>query len=317
MKESACATTEAGPYAQWKNPENPTDHQQAKLAWVAKVNHQLFRAYLLKEQLRAVFALKGQQGKQLLDRWLSWARRCRIPAFVGLAQRISKHRVAIDATLEHRLSNGLVESTNTKIRLATRTQQHPYEKEHAMTENPTSQQTPEQQAVSRRQALTVGGGLIAAAAVGSVASAGPAAAAGSDARPQTLLSISLGQAQAVLKAAEQEAGRLRVPSFIVVVDVCGDVKASSRQDGNSRASLTLAPLKAQTALAFRTATATLAQRTTDPVRAQSLLAAGFTLLGGGLPLTADGQIIGAVGVGGGSPDQDIQVAEAGLAALRR
>jgi transposase len=107
-------------YALWKNPQNLTDRQQAKLAWVAKVNHQLYRAYLLKEQLREVFALKGEDGKALLDRWLSWARRCRIPAFVELAQRIVKHRAAIDATLEHRLSNGLVESTNTKIRLLTR-----------------------------------------------------------------------------------------------------------------------------------------------------------------------------------------------------
>ena len=107
-------------YALWKNPENLTDRQQAKLAWVAKVNHQLFRAYLLKEQLREVFALKGAEGKQLLDRWLSWARRCRIPSFVELGRRISKHRDAIDATLDHRLSNGLVESTNTKIRLLTR-----------------------------------------------------------------------------------------------------------------------------------------------------------------------------------------------------
>ncbi len=49
-----------------------------------------------------MFALKGETGKALLDRWLSWARRCRIPAFVELAQRIVKHRVAIDATLEHR-----------------------------------------------------------------------------------------------------------------------------------------------------------------------------------------------------------------------
>jgi transposase len=107
-------------YALWKNPENLTDRQQAKLAWVAKVNHQLFRAYLLKEQLREVFALKGEEGKRLLDRWLGWARRCRIPAFIELGKRIIKHRTAIDATLEHRLSNGLVESTNTKIRLLTR-----------------------------------------------------------------------------------------------------------------------------------------------------------------------------------------------------
>ena len=107
-------------YALWKNPENLTSRQQAKLAWVAKVNHQLFRAYLLKEQLREVFALKGTEGKQLLDSWLGWAQRCRIPSFVELGRRISKHREAIDATLDHRLSNGLVESTNTKVRLLTR-----------------------------------------------------------------------------------------------------------------------------------------------------------------------------------------------------
>ena len=107
-------------YALWKNPENLTDRQQAKLAWVAKVNHQLFRAYLLKEQLREVFRLKGEEGKQLLDSWLGWAQRCRIPSFVELGRRISKHREAIDAALDHRLSNGLVESTNTKIRLLTR-----------------------------------------------------------------------------------------------------------------------------------------------------------------------------------------------------
>jgi transposase len=107
-------------YALWKNPQNLTDRQHAKLAWVAKVNHQLFRAYLLKEQLREVFALKGEEGKQLLDSWLGWAQRCRIPAFVELGRRIARHRQAINATLEHRLSNGLVESTNTKIRLLTR-----------------------------------------------------------------------------------------------------------------------------------------------------------------------------------------------------
>lgn len=107
-------------YALWKNPQDLTDTQQAKLAWVAKVNHRLYRAYLLKEQLREVFKLKGEDGKALLDRWLSWARRCRIPAFVDLSKRIVKHRAAIHASLEHRLSNGLVESTNTKIRLLTR-----------------------------------------------------------------------------------------------------------------------------------------------------------------------------------------------------
>jgi transposase len=67
-----------------------------------------------------VFAVKGADGKQALERWVSWARRSRLPAFVELQRRILKHRAAIDAALEHGLSQGLIESTNTKIRLLTR-----------------------------------------------------------------------------------------------------------------------------------------------------------------------------------------------------
>ena len=65
-----------------------------------------------------MFALKGQAGKEALDRWISWARRCRIPAFVTLQRRIIKHRAAIEAALEHDLSIAL--ATNTKIRVLTR-----------------------------------------------------------------------------------------------------------------------------------------------------------------------------------------------------
>ena len=107
-------------YALWKNPEDLTERQNAKLAWIAKTDTRLYRAYLLKEGLRHVFSVKGEEGKQALDRWISWARRCRIPVFVELAGRIVRHRQAIDAALDHGLSQGLIESTNTKIRLLTR-----------------------------------------------------------------------------------------------------------------------------------------------------------------------------------------------------
>ena len=80
----------------------------------------LWRAYLLKEGLRYVFAVKGDEGKVALDRWIEWARRSRIPAFVHLQRRIVTHRAAIDIALDTGLSQGLVESTNTKIRLLTR-----------------------------------------------------------------------------------------------------------------------------------------------------------------------------------------------------
>jgi transposase len=107
-------------YALWKNPGTLTVYQADQLAWIAKTDPRLHRAYLLKEGLRHVFAVKGEEGKDALDQWLIWARRCQIPAFIDLARKITKHRESIDAALEHNLSNALVESTNTKIRLLTR-----------------------------------------------------------------------------------------------------------------------------------------------------------------------------------------------------
>jgi transposase len=98
----------------------PAAVQCERLAWIAKTDPRLHRAYLLKEGLRFVFQVKGEAGKQALDRWLSWARRCRIPAFVHLAKRITAIRDKTHAALDHALSNALIESVNTKIRLLTR-----------------------------------------------------------------------------------------------------------------------------------------------------------------------------------------------------
>jgi transposase len=108
-------------YALWKNPPDLTARQQATLATIAQTNKVLYRAYLLKEQLRQVFATGGAAGGLLLDAWLRWAGRSKIPVFVDLARRIRAYfRGDILNTLTHKLSNGLIESTNTKIRLLTR-----------------------------------------------------------------------------------------------------------------------------------------------------------------------------------------------------
>lgn len=107
-------------YSLWKNPENLTENQQVKLAWIAATDPRLYRAYLLKEALRVIFTMTYDAAAEALDRWISWARRCRIPAFVKLQKSIVKHRTRILAAIEHGLSNGLIESTNTKIRLITR-----------------------------------------------------------------------------------------------------------------------------------------------------------------------------------------------------
>ena len=102
-------------FALWKNPDDLTERQTATLAGIAKTNAPLFRAYLLKEQLRQVFALKGTDGMTLLDGWLKWASRSQLPAFVKLARSIREHRAGINAALTHALSNARVESVNTKL----------------------------------------------------------------------------------------------------------------------------------------------------------------------------------------------------------
>ena len=107
-------------YALWKNPEDLTERQQVKLAWIATTDPKLYRAYLLKEGLRTIFQLSYDDAVQALDIWLGWARRCRIPAFTKLARSVTKARASILNAIAHRLSNALVESVNTKIRLITR-----------------------------------------------------------------------------------------------------------------------------------------------------------------------------------------------------
>jgi transposase len=108
-------------YALWKNPSDLTAKQHARLAWIVATNKPLYRAYLLKEQLRQVFAPGGEERSELLDEWLFWASHSRLRPFVELARKIrTYYRDEIVNTLTYRLSNGLVESTNTKIRLLTR-----------------------------------------------------------------------------------------------------------------------------------------------------------------------------------------------------
>jgi transposase len=107
-------------YALWKNPEDLTEKQRNKLAWITKTNRKLYRAYLLKEQLRQVFAPGGAERIVMFDAWLCWASRSRIEPFVDLARRMRRYRRDIANTLTHNLSNARVEAINTKIRLLTR-----------------------------------------------------------------------------------------------------------------------------------------------------------------------------------------------------
>jgi transposase len=104
-------------YALWRNPEDLTARQEHKLAWIAKVNTRLYRAYLMKEQLRIAIRTKGRRAISMLKQWLAWTQRCRIPAFVELGRMIARNLEGIEAAMLNKLSNALVESTNTKLRV--------------------------------------------------------------------------------------------------------------------------------------------------------------------------------------------------------
>jgi transposase len=104
----------------WKKPENLSDAERARLNYIAATHPRLHRAWALKEGLRVAVTSTGPGAVAALDRWIGWAQRCRIAQFVRLARRIREYRSAIVATIEHGLTNALVESFNTKIRLITR-----------------------------------------------------------------------------------------------------------------------------------------------------------------------------------------------------
>jgi transposase len=53
----------------------------------------------------------------MLDGWLDWAQRCRIPAFVELGRKIRKNIAGIEAAMLNNLANALIEPTNAKIRV--------------------------------------------------------------------------------------------------------------------------------------------------------------------------------------------------------
>jgi transposase len=111
--------------ARWallKRPEDLTDGQHDTLLALKRAGGAVWRGYQLKEALRAIFDedLRYTDVGALLDRWCSWAQRCRIPGFVALARTIRDRRDGILAAVRLGLSNGRVEGLNNRVRLITR-----------------------------------------------------------------------------------------------------------------------------------------------------------------------------------------------------
>ena len=101
-----------------KAPENQTASQLATLADVQTENRRLYRALLLREELRLLYHLPDPAlAPAHLDAWLAWASRSRLKPFVGLARTMREHRDGILAAIRLGLSTGRLEALNSKIRL--------------------------------------------------------------------------------------------------------------------------------------------------------------------------------------------------------
>ena len=101
-----------------KAPANQSIYQLATLAEVQAHNRRLYRAFLLREELRLLYHLPDRTlAPAHLDAWLTWATRSRLRPFVRLARTLREHRDGILAAIRLGLSNGRLEGLNSKIRL--------------------------------------------------------------------------------------------------------------------------------------------------------------------------------------------------------
>ena len=114
-RDDQAATPGTGMWALPKAPEKLNGNQRTALASIAADNKQLYKGYLIKEQLREAFKVKGQDGKKLLRGMIAWAHRCRMPEFIKLARTLSKHRDLIYHTLDGGPSNGRAEALNAQV----------------------------------------------------------------------------------------------------------------------------------------------------------------------------------------------------------
>jgi len=104
-------------WAVLKRPERLSEPQTETLALLQRENERLYQAYLLKEQLRAIYQVAPSEARQLLDSWLDTAERSELPPFQQLARSLRKHRHGVLNAIELGLSNSRLEALNTRVRL--------------------------------------------------------------------------------------------------------------------------------------------------------------------------------------------------------
>jgi transposase len=105
-------------WALLKDPATWTEKQTEQIERLRRSRHVLFRAWLLKEELRDLYRLPaGRRPDAHLDGWLARASRCRIPAMLDVSRTVRKHREQILGAVQLGLSNSTLEGLTSKIRL--------------------------------------------------------------------------------------------------------------------------------------------------------------------------------------------------------
>jgi len=130
--------------------------------------------------------------------------------------------------------------------------------------------------------------------------------------------ITLELAQKVIAAAEKKAADIKQPMNIAVVDGGGNLVAFARMDGAWLGSIQIAQKKAWTSRAFDIETKTLSKFAQPGADFYGIHVTngGVTIFAGGVPLLRGKEVVGAIGVSGGSGKQDQEVAEAGAKVVK-
>ena len=134
----------------------------------------------------------------------------------------------------------------------------------------------------------------------------------------TIKRLSIDEAKLMITASENKSDQIGIPMCIAVTDESGNLLAFSRMDGGKVSSISIAIDKAFTASAAKNPTAFYNEmcRPGSPTFGIHTSNQGhFSIIGGGLPVKSGSAIVGGIGASSGTPAQDIEVAEAGLAAL--
>lgn len=129
-------------------------------------------------------------------------------------------------------------------------------------------------------------------------------------------SISYSAASFMIDAAVKAALADKSAVCVAILDNRGGLKAFSAMDGSSAISSDMCQHKAYTALlGLSSESLGEAIQSQPPMLASFAAQERVALIGGGLPIVIGGQVVGAIGVGGASAEQDVAFAQAGLAAL--